>query len=190
MTNGQSMQPNLQGDEINYNDLRRRVKMLAEQIVQDIPEGEIPLMVCVLKGAFVFFADLTRDMGDVMIETEFMAVSSYGDDTESSGVVEITQDIGVNIAGRHVILVEDIVDTGLTLNYLRDILLRRNPASLKICVLLDKVEARKVKVPINYIGFEIDNVFVVGYGLDYAGHYRNHPWISVLKESAYNGEEE
>ncbi|MBT4849880.1 hypoxanthine phosphoribosyltransferase [Candidatus Parcubacteria bacterium] len=183
------MEPSLEYDEINYNDLKHRVKMLAQKIVEDIPEGEIPLMVCVLKGAFVFFADLTRDMGDVMIETEFMSVSSYGDEQTSSGVVEITQDIGVNIAGRHVILVEDIVDTGLTLNYLRDILLRREPASLRICVLLDKVAAREVEVPIDYIGFEIENVFVVGYGLDYAGHYRNHPWISVLKESAYKDTE-
>lgn len=187
MKHGVSMNSNLETDEINFHNLTQRVRSLAEEIVKDIPEGEIPVMICVLKGAFIFFADLIRDMGDVMTEIDFMAVSSYGDDTSSSGVVKITKDLSINITGRHVILVEDIVDTGLTLNYIRDLLLRRNPASLRICVLLDKREARQVEVPVDYTGFEIDNVFVVGYGLDFAGHYRNLSWISVLKEQAYKG---
>jgi hypoxanthine phosphoribosyltransferase len=121
---------------------------------------------------------------DVHCEMDFMVVSSYEDKTESSGVVRILSDLGLNIGGRHVLIVEDIVDTGLTLDYIRDLLLARNPASLKIVTLLDKVDRRVQQVPIDWVGFEIPDKFVVGYGLDYAQRYRNLPYITVLDGNA------
>jgi hypoxanthine phosphoribosyltransferase len=144
--------------------------------------GKSPVLVNILKGGFIFLADLIRSM-DIPCEIDFMVVSSYEDKGESSGVVRILSDLGLNVEGRHVIIVEDIVDTGLTLDYLRELLLARNPASLKIVTLLDKSEKRQVNVPIDLVGFQIPNEFVVGYGLDYAQRYRNLPYITVLNGS-------
>jgi len=144
--------------------------------------GKSPVLVNILKGGFVFLADLIRSM-DIPCEVDFMVVSSYENNQESSGVVRILSDLGLNVEGRHVIIVEDIVDTGLTLDYLRELLLARNPASLKIVTLLDKSEKRQVNVPIDLVGFRIPNEFVVGYGLDYAQRYRNLPYITVLNGS-------
>jgi hypoxanthine phosphoribosyltransferase len=144
--------------------------------------GKSPVLVNILKGGFIFLADLIRAM-DVPCEVDFMVVSSYEDKGESSGVVRILSDLGLNVEGRHVIIVEDIVDTGLTLDYLRELILARNPASLKIVTLLDKSEKRQVNVPIDLVGFRIPNEFVVGYGLDYAQLYRNLPYITVLNGS-------
>ncbi|HET9887620.1 MAG TPA: hypoxanthine phosphoribosyltransferase [bacterium] len=144
--------------------------------------GKSPVLVNILKGGFIFLADLIRWM-DIPCEVDFMVVSSYEDKGESSGVVRILSDLGLNVEARHVIIVEDIVDTGLTLDYLRELLMARNPASLKIVTLLDKSEKRQVNVPIDLVGFQIPNEFVVGYGLDYAQRYRNLPYITVLNGS-------
>lgn len=146
--------------------------------------GKSPILVNILKGGFIFLADLIRAM-DIHCEIDFMVVSSYEDKTESSGVVRILSDLGLNVEGRHVVIVEDIVDTGLTLDYLRELLLARNPASLKIVTLLDKSEKRVVDVPIDLVGFRIPNEFVVGYGLDYAQRYRNLPYITVLDGNSF-----
>jgi hypoxanthine phosphoribosyltransferase len=143
-----------------------------------------PLMICVLKGALMFMADLTRAM-KISLELDFMAVSSYGVSTKSSGVVRILKDLEAGIEGRHIIIVEDIIDTGLTLKYLLENLKSRKPASLKICTLLDKPSRRKVDLTPDYCGFEIEDKFVVGYGLDFAEEYRNLPFIGVLKPEAY-----
>jgi len=163
--------------------LRGRVAELGERVEADYRGKEL-LMIGVLKGALMFMVDLARRI-DLPLELDFMAVSSYGTGTESSGVVRIIKDLDINIEGRHVLIVEDIVDTGLTLGYMREILLTRNPASLRICCLLDKREARKTNVPLDYVGFEIPSRFVVGYGLDYAEIYRNLPFVGVLKPECY-----
>ena len=163
--------------------LRERVGELGEQVEADYRGKEL-LMIGVLKGALMFMVDLARKV-DLPLELDFMAVSSYGTGTESSGVVRIIKDLDINIEGRDVLIVEDIVDTGLTLSYMREILLARNPASLRICCLLDKREARKTDVPLDYIGFAIPSRFVVGYGLDYAEIYRNLPFVGVLKPECY-----
>ena len=158
--------------------IRRRVAELGREISRDYA-GKVPILVNILKGGFIFLADLVRAM-DVPCEMDFMVVSSYEDRTESSGIVRILSDLGLNIEGRHVLVVEDIVDTGLTLEYLRELLLARNPASLRVVTLLDKHERRRVHVPIDYVGFRIPDEFVVGYGLDYAQQFRNLPYITVL----------
>jgi len=147
-------------------------------------KGKRPLMICVLKGALMFMADLTRAM-KISLELDFMAVSSYGVSTKSSGVVRILKDLEAGIEGRHVIIVEDIIDTGLTLKYLMENLRSRKPASIKICTLLDKPSRRQVSLKPDYCGFEIEDKFVVGYGLDFAEEYRNLPFIGVLKPEAY-----
>jgi len=144
--------------------------------------GEAPVLVNVLKGGFIFLADLVRQL-TIPCEMDFMVVSSYEDKLESSGVVRILSDLGLNLEGRHVLIVEDIVDTGLTLEYLRELLLARNPASLRIVTLLDKPARRKVEVPLDWVGFDVPDEFVVGYGLDYAQRFRNLPYITVLDES-------
>jgi hypoxanthine phosphoribosyltransferase len=163
--------------------LRARVAELGDQVEADYRGKEL-LMIGVLKGALMFMVDLARRI-DLPLELDFMAVSSYGTGTESSGVVRIIKDLDINIEGRHVLIVEDIVDTGLTLGYICEILLTRNPASLRICCLLDKREARKTDVPLDYVGFEIPSRFVVGYGLDYGEIYRNLPFVGVLKPECY-----
>lgn len=160
-----------------------RVLELGRQLASDYA-GKDPLLVGILSGSFPFIADLVRAM-NLPLEVDFMAVSSYGDRTSSSGVVRILKDLNSSIAGRHVILVEDIVDTGLTLDYLYKNLQTRHPASLKVCSLLDKREARKRDVEVAYVGFHCPNEFVVGYGLDYRGRYRNLPFIGVLKPEIY-----
>jgi hypoxanthine phosphoribosyltransferase len=163
--------------------LQERVRELAAQVTDDYKDTGV-VLIGVLKGALMFMVDLARAV-DLPVELDFMAISSYGNSTESSGVVRIIKDLDMNIEGRHILIVEDIVDTGLTLSYLREALLTREPASLRICCLLDKREARKTDVPLDYVGFEIPNRFVVGYGLDYAEIYRNLPFIGVLKPEIY-----
>ena len=160
-----------------------RVGQLGRQLAADYVEKD-PLLVGILSGSFPFIADLVRAM-NLALEVDFMAVSSYGDRTSSSGVVRILKDLNTSIAGRHVIIVEDIVDTGLTLHYLYENLRTRQPASLKVCALLDKREARKREVEVEYVGFHCPNEFVVGYGLDYRGRYRNLPFIGVLRPEVY-----
>jgi len=163
--------------------IQARVVELGRQLQADYVEKD-PLLVGILSGSFPFIADLVRAV-NLPLEVDFMAVSSYGDRTSSSGVVRILKDLNSSIAGRHVILVEDIVDTGLTLDYLYKNLQTRHPASLKVCALLDKREARKREVEVDYIGFHCPNEFVVGYGLDYRGRYRNLPFIGVLRPEVY-----
>lgn len=164
---------------ISAEEIERRVKELAEEISRDY-QGKEPLLVCVLKGGVIFLADLVRHL-TVPVNMDFMAVSSYGQSTITSGQVRIIKDLDTSTEGRHVLLVEDIVDTGLTLSYLCDILLARDPASLKVCTLLDKAARRRVKVPVDYVGFEVPNVFLVGYGLDYRERYRELPYIARLE---------
>lgn len=143
-----------------------------------------PLIVGILSGCFPFVADLARAI-DIHVEVDFMAVSSYGGGTTSSGVVRTLKDLNTSIEGRHVLLVEDIIDTGLTLQYIMQNLQTRKPASLEVCSLLDKTAARKKDVPVKYRGFECPNAFVVGYGLDYDGLYRNLPYVGVLRPEVY-----
>jgi len=165
---------------LSEEEIQNRVKELGLELT-DFYDGKQPILVSILKGGFIFLADLVRAM-DMHCEMDFMVVSSYEDKKESSGVVRILSDLGLNIEGRHVLIVEDIVDTGLTLEYLRELLHARNPASLRVVTLLDKVDRRIVEVPIEYTGFRIPDEFVVGYGLDYAQRYRNLPYITVLDE--------
>ena len=162
------------------------MKQLAEEISRDY-EGRELLLVGVLKGAVFFLSDLMRQL-DVHCEVDFMAVSSYGSSTESSGVVRIMKDLDTPIDGRDVLVVEDIVDSGLTLKYLLKTLSARNPASLEVCALLEKPERRKVDLSIRYTGFEIPNRFVIGYGLDHGERYRNLPYVAVLNQDAHSGE--
>jgi hypoxanthine phosphoribosyltransferase len=158
--------------------LRRRVAELGEEISADY-EGRDLLLIGVLKGAVFFMADLMRHL-TVPCEVDFMAISSYGAATDSSGVVRILKDLDINIEGREVLVVEDIIDSGLTLSYLMRNLESREPASLEICALMTKPERREIDVPVRYVGFEIPNRFVIGYGLDFAERYRNLPYVGVL----------
>ena len=158
--------------------LQSRIEELAAEIARDYAD-KCPVLVCVLKGAVLFMADLCRRL-DFDVEMDFMAISSYGSSTDSSGVVRILKDLDMDIEGRHVLVVEDIIDSGLTLKYLTKNLSSRNPASLEIITLLDKPGRRKAKLPCRYTGFEIQNDFVVGYGLDFAEKGRNYPFIGVL----------
>jgi len=160
--------------------LRARVTALGAEIARDYRELR-PVLVAVLRGAFVFMADLARAI-PIELETDFIGVSSYGSGTRSSGHVRITSDLERVIGGRHVLLVEDIVDTGLTLAYLRRALEARHPASLKICTLLDKRARREVEVALDYVGFPVEDVYVVGYGFDYDGLYRNLPHVAALED--------
>ena len=162
-----------------------RVAELGAQLTADYA-GRDPVLVSVLKGAFVFLADLMRAM-DMPTSIDLMEVSSYGAGTESSGQVRILKDLSKSIEGRDVIVVEDIIDTGLTLNYLLGYLADRQPASIKICCLLDKPARRLAEIKIEYRGFTIPDRFVIGYGLDYNERYRNLPYIGVLKPSVYGG---
>jgi len=160
-------------------ELQRRIKELGRAISTDY-QGRDLLLVCVLKGGVMFLADLMRQL-TVPHAIDFMAVSSYGAATETSGIVRILMDLKTNIEERNVLIVEDIVDTGYTLDYITRILRTRNPASLRICTLLNKPSRREVDIPLDYVGFDIPNKFVVGYGLDFAELYRNLPFIGVLK---------
>src|ERR671916_1890055 len=171
---------------ITSEEIQDKISGLAKQITEDY-RGKDVLLIGVLKGAFVFMSDLSREI-QLPIEFDFMAVSSYGSATRSSGVVRILKDLDYEITDRHVLLVEDIIDSGLTISYLLRYLEARRPASLEICSLFWKKGEQAVPLDVRYPGFEIPPVFVVGYGLDYAEKYRNLPYIGVLKESAYGAE--
>lgn len=158
-----------------------RIRELGEQIARDYQDRDL-VAVVVLKGSFMFAADLVRSIG-LPMEIDFLGVRSYGDSTHTSGVVQITSDLTRSIEGKDVLLVEDIVDTGLTLRFLLDNLATRAPRSLRLCALLHKPARARVQVPIDYLGFSIDNVFVVGYGLDHAQRHRNLPYVGVLSET-------
>ena len=164
--------------------LAKRVSELAEQINRDYAGKEI-LLISVLRGSFVFMADLARKI-TLPCRVDFMAVSSYGKGSTSSGQVQITKDLSEDISGLHVIVVEDILDSGNTLSYLLRLLEQRHPASIRLCTLLDKPDRRKVEVAVHYSGFTIPDAFVVGYGLDYAERYRNLPYIGILKPEVYS----
>ena len=167
-------------------ELQARVAELAREVNAQYADEDRPLLVCVLKGAFVFLADLTRHL-DMRHEVDFMEISSYGAGTVSSGVVRILLDLEQNIAGRHVLIVEDIIDSGRTLDYITRNLRTREPASLRVCTLLSKPARREIDVPVHFVGFEIPDEFVVGYGLDFAEEYRNLRFIGVLKQEVYSG---
>ena len=165
---------------IDRETLAARVAELGTEISADY-EGRDLLLIGVLKGAVFFMAELMRHL-TVPCEVDFMAISSYGDATDSSGIVRILKDLDINIEGRHVLVVEDIIDSGLTLSYLIRNLESREPATLEVCALLTKPSRREIDVPVRYVGFEIPNKFVVGYGLDFAERYRNLPYVGVLDE--------
>lgn len=168
---------------IDEETLMNRVKELGEQITEDYL-GKDLIVICILKGAILFTSDLVKEI-KLPMAIDFMAVSSYGTSTKSSGVVRILKDLDIEIEGKHVLIVEDIVDTGLTLNYLVENLQTRKPASIKICCCLDKPERRQAPVKVNYVGFNIPDEFVIGYGLDYAEEFRNLPFIGVLSKEVY-----
>jgi hypoxanthine phosphoribosyltransferase len=182
------MVPNLYSDIertlINETELYARIQELAQQIEDDYEEEEDLLLIGVLKGAVTFMSALSMLIKRPH-EIDFMATSSYGSSTSSSGIVKIIMDLRADIHNRNVLIVEDIIDSGRTLNYLRDLFLARTPASLRICTLLNKPSRREVDVPIDYIGFDIPDEFVVGFGLDFNEIYRNIPFIAVLKPSAF-----
>lgn len=157
-----------------------KIKEIGMQISKDY-EGKDVHLICILKGGVFFMCELAKRI-TVPVSLDFMDVSSYGDDTSSSGVVKIVKDLDELLEGKHVIIVEDIIDSGRTLHYLMEILKKRNPASLKLCTLLDKPERRVVDVKVDYVGFNIPDKFVVGYGLDYAQKYRNLPYIGVIEQ--------
>ena len=165
---------------VQRDELEHRVRELAEEVSRDYADRDL-FLVGVLKGAVFFLSDPMRHL-EVACEVDFMAVSSYGSSTDSSGVVRILKDLDVSIEGRDVLIVEDIVDSGLTLSYLLRTLRARNPASLEVCALLTKPERRKVELPIRYVGFEIPNRFVIGYGLDHRERFRNLPFVAVLND--------
>ncbi|RIH82033.1 Hypoxanthine-guanine phosphoribosyltransferase [Calidithermus terrae] len=162
--------------QITEAEIQGRIKALGAEIARDYA-GQDPHLVCVLNGAFIFMADLVRAI-DLPLSMDFLAVSSYGNSTRTSGEVEVLKDLRIPIANRHVIVVEDIVDTGITLNYLLRMLEARQPASLKVAALLSKPARRRVEVPIDYLGFEIEDAFVYGYGLDRSQFDRNLPFIT------------
>ena len=165
--------------------LKNRVQEIARQITADYQGKEI-MLISVLRGSFVFMADLCRAI-DLPCTLDFMAVSSYGKGTKSSGQVQITKDLSEDITDRHIIVVEDILDSGNTLSYLLKILENRHPASIRLCTLLDKPDRRVKPVQVHYSGFTLPDAFVVGYGLDYAEKYRNLPYIGILKPRVYGG---
>lgn len=163
--------------------LKKKVKELADQISKDYKNKEL-VLVCVLKGGFVFMADLMRELS-IPVEVDFISVSSYGKSSESTGIVRIMKDIDINIIDKHVLIVEDLVDTGLTLDYLKELLIARDPMSVKICTILDKPSRRKINIKIDYKGIEIPNKFVVGYGLDFADKFRNLQDVCSLLPHLY-----
>ena len=165
---------------VQADELQHRIKEMAEEISRDYA-GKDLLLIGVLKGAVFFLADLMRHL-DMHCEVDFMAVASYGSSTESSGVVRILKDLEQPLEGRNVLIVEDIVDSGLTLQYLLRTLQARKPASLEVCALLTKPERRRVDLPIRYVGFEIPNRFAIGYGLDHGQRYRNLGYVAALKQ--------
>lgn len=178
-----AIHPDIDRILISSEEIARRIEELGAQITRDF-QGENLLLVCILKGAFLFMADLARAI-DLPLQTGFIAVSSYGHSTQSSGVVRIMKDLDQEVEGRNVLIVEDIVDTGLTLSYIAGLLAGRHPKALKLCTLSNKPQCRKKEVPIDYCGFVLPDEFVVGYGLDFRDFYRNLPYIGVLKPHLY-----
>lgn len=168
---------------IEEKELQAKVKELGAKITADYKDKDL-LIICVLKGSVIFTSDLIRNI-DLPLTIDFMAISSYGDNTKSSGVVRILKDLDTAIEGKDVLIVEDIIDTGLTLSYLTENLRSRRPDSVEICTILDKKERRTIDLDIKYTGFYVPDEFVVGYGLDYAEKYRNLPYVAVLKEEVY-----
>lgn len=164
--------------------LQQKTKELGEIISRDY-EGKNLMVVCVLKGGVMFTSDLLKEI-TIPVELDFMAISSYGASTSTSGIVRILKDLETDIQGKDILIVEDIIDSGLTLQYLKDLLISRGPKSVKICTILNKPARRKVNVHVDYKGFDIPDEFVVGYGLDYAEKYRNLPFVGVLKPDVYN----
>lgn len=171
--------------EVLYSEeqIQGKIKELGEKLSNDY-EGKNPLVICVLKGAFIFMADLVKQIR-VPLEIDFMAVSSYGQSTKSSGVVKIIKDLDVPVEGRHILIVEDIIDSGLTLSYLIDVLERRNAKTISVVALFNKPARRTVELEPDYAGYVLPDEFVVGYGLDYAEKYRNLPFIGILKPEIY-----
>lgn len=165
---------------INEEELNKKIKELATIIEEDF-KGEELVLICILKGAVYFAIDLSKQIKNNVVTLDFMKVSSYGNDFVTSGNVEFILDITTDITGKNVIVVEDIIDSGYTLSFIKDYLSKKKPKSLKLCVLLDKKERREKEVKIDYIGFEIENKFVVGYGLDYEDKYRNLPYVGWVK---------
>lgn len=170
----------IDGILITEEQLQQKVKELGASMMQDLQDESIVFIV-VLKGAFVFAADLVRELGG-NVTVDFVAASSYGNQTETTGKVRLLKDIDVNITGKNVVLVEDIIDSGLTLSFLKEHFELHKPKSMKICTLLDKPERRKVDLKADYVGFVIPDKFVIGYGIDYAEHYRNLPYVATVKE--------
>ena len=168
---------------IGEDELKETVKRLGAQITAD-NNGKAVLLIGILKGSVIFMADLMREI-DLPCKIDFMAVSSYGSGTQTTGRVRINKDLDADISGKDIIIIEDILDSGKTLYYIRDILLARNPNSIKICTLFDKPDRREADIKADYVGSLVPNEFIVGYGLDYAENYRNLPFIGVLKESVY-----
>lgn len=166
---------------LSEDDIQARIKELGNQITQDYADSDSLHVIAVLKGSFLFLADLVRAI-DLEMTIDFLGLSSYGDSTETSGVVRMTQDLSMAIKDRDVLVIEDIVDTGLTMRYLFDNLQTRKPKSMHVCTLLDKPENRTVEIPMRYVGFEVPNEFVIGYGLDYAEKFRNLPYIGVVRQ--------
>ena len=165
---------------IDEEKLNNRIKEMAKQIENEYKNEEI-VLVCILKGAVYFTVELSKNIKDSSIILDFMKVSSYGEGTQTTGNVELKVDLSTNIENKNVIIVEDIIDSGYTLNYLYDYLKSKNPKTLKICVLLDNKERREKDIRVDYTGFEIENKFVVGYGLDYADKYRNLPYVGYIE---------
>lgn len=177
------MEQDLKKILLDENAIQAKIVELGKQISQDY-KGKKPILICILRGAVVFLSDLMRSI-EIPVKIDFMSISSYGNSTQSSGVVKIRKDIDMDIQNEHVIIVEDIVDSGLTLDYIFGYLQKHRPASVKICTLLDKPDAHKTDLKLDYIGYEIENEFVVGYGLDFAEKYRNLPYIGILKKEIY-----
>lgn len=181
---GKIMKDDIERVLISEEELHEIVAKLGKQISEDYKDKNL-LMVSVLKGSVIFMADLMRSIS-IPCNIDFMSVSSYGNGTKSSGVVKIIKDLDVSIEGKDLLIVEDILDSGKTLNYIQEILLARNPSSIRICTLFDKPERREVDLYAEYVGCKVPNEFIVGYGLDYNEYYRNLPYIGVLKEGVYN----
>ena len=177
------MHPDVDSILISEEQIKKRIQELAVKLDKEY-EGKRPLMVSILKGSVMFYADLLRAMS-IPVEMDFMAISSYGAGAKSSGEVKLIKDLDRKIEGRDVVIVEDIIDSGYTLSYLKRMLYSRKPASVKICALLDKYARRVVPIEADFKGFDIEDEFVIGYGLDYAERYRNLPYRGILKRSVY-----
>ena len=178
------MQNDIKEVLISEEEIQQKIKELGLQLSAEYA-GRTPLVICVLKGAFIFMADLVKAI-TVPVEMDFMAVSSYGASTKSSGVVKIIKDLDVSVEGRDILIVEDIIDSGLTLSYLIELLRNRNAATISVVTLFDKPAGRTVNLEASYTGFVLPDEFVVGYGLDYAERYRNLPYVGVLKPEIYS----